>query len=219
MHPCEIIYNLHGNGFQYGKIKGICRITGKESTGMPFQKWVKDTFTDHAYLHPGTIISNAAAFCFEEASEVIKERTGRDKPQRFRTYSHVVMQDGMWHTVTKADKQKIVGLLQESPQIVCLTDSGQKHVFFKHKPGFWQLDESFVLPDLRDFNFLHGVMMDLLGMGFSQAEIISGKYIHDRILKVGIETWQTIESKLELRRGEPIFDFTGWLMYSIKPIL
>lgn len=77
---------------------------------MPFEKWVKDTFTDHAYLRPGDIISNEAAFSFTEDSTLIQAKTGRDKPQRFRTYSHIVT-DTEWLCLTKADKERIVGLL------------------------------------------------------------------------------------------------------------
>jgi len=44
-HPCEIMYQF-SNGKIYGTTRGICRITGKQSIGVPFEKWVKDTFTD-----------------------------------------------------------------------------------------------------------------------------------------------------------------------------
>lgn len=216
MNACYFLYKHNGNGFKVGEKPGICRITGEKSTGMPFQKWVKDTFTDHAHLYPGEIISNEAAFCFDEASKLIQDKTGRDKPQRFRTYSHIIMQDGTWHIVTKADKQKIVGLLQQNPQIVCLTDSGQKHIFFKHKPGFWQLDETFIQPALQDFNFLHGVMMELLALGFSQGEVLSGNYSQAKILKIGIPAWQEVENKIKHRRSEPMFDFAAWLLYYEK---
>ena len=58
-HPCEIIYALSSRPI-YGNVSGVCRITGKESEGLIFNKWVKPTFTDHAYLLPGNIISNEA---------------------------------------------------------------------------------------------------------------------------------------------------------------
>lgn len=77
MNHCAFLYKHHGNNFKVGDKIGICRITGMPSTGMPFQKWVKDTFTDHAYLYPGDIISNEAAFCFDEASETISHKVGK----------------------------------------------------------------------------------------------------------------------------------------------
>lgn len=213
MHPCERIYQIAGNGFSVGTTKGKCRITGSESTGMPFGKWVKDTFTGHGFLKPGTIVSNEAAFCFTEGSEYLQQKLGRDKPQNFRTYSHIVW-SGEWICCTKADKQKIVEILQDNPEIVCLTDSGQKHVFFKHRIGLWQLDETFVEPNLPLFNHLHGVMMELLFCGFTQAEVMSGNYIANRIINCGLEKWQQLENKIKTARKTPMFDFAGWLMYS-----
>ncbi len=77
-HPCEILYGFSSDKI-YGNEKGICRITGKESTGLKFDDWVKDTFTDYASLYPGTIISNEALFCFEESSELIAKKVNKDK--------------------------------------------------------------------------------------------------------------------------------------------
>lgn len=215
-HPCIQLYRLAGAKFSVGNTSGVCRITGQPSTGMPFGDWVKDTFTDHAYLHPGDIISNEAAFCFTEDSTLIQAMTARDKPQRFRTYSHIVT-GSEWLCLTKADKQRIVGLLLSGEcRIVCLTDSGQKHIFFKHRPGFWQLDETFVVPDLDDFAHLHGLMMRMLALGFGQTQVQTGHYHQQLILKAGLSRWQEIENQLSPRRGEPMFDFAAWLMFTEK---
>jgi CRISPR type IV-associated protein Csf3 len=108
-HTCELIYEIGAKSKVYGSEKGICRITGKESIGLPFDKWVRDTFNDHDFLYPGTIISNEALFCFDESSEIIQKKTGRDKPQRFRTYSHII-KNGEWYCVGWPDK--IAELLQ-----------------------------------------------------------------------------------------------------------
>jgi hypothetical protein len=99
---------------------------------------------------------------------------------------------------------------------VCLTDSGQKHIFFKNRPGFWQLDDMHVAEDLPDFERLHGLMMQMLALGFGQEQVKSGKYSQAQILKAGIDAWQEIESKLAVRRGEPMFDFAAWLMFTVK---
>lgn len=215
-HPCIVLYEKHGNGFSIGHTAGVCRITGEQSTGMPFQKWVKDTFTDINQLRPGTIISNAASFCFVEDSALIQAKTGRDKPQKFRTYSHILTLGGEWHCLTKADKKRIVQILKgEQTEIVCLTDSGQKHVFFKHRPGFWQLDEMFVIPDVAELTRLHAIMQALQSLGFGQDQIKTGKYHHAQIIKTGFSAWQKLESQLTPKRGTPIFDFSAWLMYSL----
>ena len=216
LHPCELIYFAGANGKKYGNDPGTCRITGKISTGLNFSKWVKDTFTDHAFLQPGEIISNEALFCFDEQSELIQQKTCREKPQRFRTYSHLIDASGNWHCLTKADKELAYRLICDSASLVCLTDSGQKHLLFKHRPGMWQLDDLFILPDIDTLNFLHKKMMFLLYHGFSQAEIISGNYIQYRIIKCGIDVWKPIEEILKKYRGTQFFAFTTWLLYTPK---
>ena len=216
MNPCVLLYDAAANGKIYGTTEGICRITGLELKGIPFEKWVSDRFNNWGDLHSGTIISNEALFCFDEASALIQNKTGRDKLQRFRTYSHIITQNDEWHTVTKADKAKIVDLLRGNPKVVCLTDSGQKHIFFKNRLGMWQLDDTFIVPDIQEFDRLHGVMMQLLDAGFTQTEVLTGKYKHASILKYGLEAWQELEFKIQNQRGEPLFDFAAWLMFTIK---
>ena len=216
MNPCTELYSIV-NPNPEGNVEGVCRITGEKSSGVLFEKWVKKTFTDAHWLKEGTIISNEALFCFDEASVLLQNKTGRDKPQRFRTYSHIITKDGEWHALTKADKEFIVQLiLADNIKILCLTDTGQKHIFFKNRPGFWQLDETFIEPGIEDFKFLHETMMEMLALGFGQEQIKTGNYYQAQILKVGIDVWQEIESKLKPRRGEPIFDLAAWLMFTIK---
>lgn len=213
MNACDTIYSLSQRPI-YGEVEGICRITGRAGKGIPFERWVKETFTDHAYLKPGDIISNEALLCFDESSLEIQQKTGRDKPQRFRTYSHFVA-DGSWYCLTKADKQRMIALLPTA-SLVCITDTGQRHILFKHKDGMWQLDEMFVRPDIETFTFLHSSMMALLALGFSQEEIRSGNYSQGRIAKAGVDSWRELETKLRPYRGTQIFTFTSWLMYTIK---
>jgi len=40
---------------------------------------VRKTFNDHDFLFPGTIISNEALFCFDESSEIVKEKSVKVK--------------------------------------------------------------------------------------------------------------------------------------------
>jgi len=217
-HPCERIYEIGASGKIYDQTPGVCRITGKTSMGQDFKKWVRDTFTDHGSLKPGTIISNEAMFCFDESSAIVQAMAGKEKAQRFRTYSHLIDSDGNWHCCTKADKKRLFEMITEGATLVCLTDSGQKHLLFKHKPGIWQLDDQFVFPDIKRLQFLHEKMMYLLSIGFTQAEIITGKYLQYRIQQVGIESWKPCEDLLKKHRGTKFFNFTAWLMYTIKQV-
>lgn len=212
-HICEIIYNIGAESLRYGEVEGYCRITGQKSEGLEFDKWVKKTFNDYAFLKNGSIISNEALFCFDESSEIIKKKVRRDKLQRFRTYSHIVKNNN-WYCLTKADKRKIYDLVVSDAEIVCLTETGQKHILFKHRQGFWQLDELFVIPDIELFKFLHVNMCELMNLGFSQKEIIENSYKQHRINKCGLKVWYKFESKIKQYRGTGIFDFTSFMLFS-----
>lgn len=210
----EIIYAIGGEKTLYGNTHGICRITGKESIGLPFDKWVKDTFTDIQSLNPGTIISNEAAFCFDESSSIIQKKTGKDKPQRFRTYSHIVAK-GQWFVLTKADKPLMLDIIvNRNPDVVCLSESGQKHLVFKNIPGLWQVENHIIPPDIATLTLLHNTFSELLSLGFSQGEAISGNYNHYRIVKAGVSHWKHNEDILAAYRGKSIFYFTSFLIFN-----
>lgn len=215
MHICKRIHQIGGENIKYGDTEGICRITGEKGIGVPFNKWVKKTFNDWAYLKPGDIISNEAMFCFDEKSEIIQRKTGREKLQRFRTYSHIIHK-GNWYCVTKADKRKIAEFIISGAELVCLTETGQKHILFKHRDGFWQLDELYIKPDTKLFKLLHGNMCELLNLKFSQKEIITGAYISARIVKAGVENWKKHEEIIKHHRGSGFFDFVSFLLYKTE---
>ncbi len=218
IHICTQIYTIGANNKIYGVEKGICRVTGKESMGILFDKWVKNTFNDHDYLFPGTIISNAALFCFDENSEIIQKKIGCDKHQRFRTYSHII-KDDVWYCLTKAKKRLIFQLIIDGAEMVCLTNTGQKHILFKHKKGMWQLDELYVPPNIPLLKLLHFHMCELMSYEFSQTEIVTGKYNLIRIMNAGLKNWQNHENIIKEYRGMKIFDFTSFMLFTDKKIL
>src|SRR5690606_32716206 len=106
---------------------GCCRLCGAGGAGVSFTDWVRPTFTDHDLLLPGEIVCKACLFCFQERTEWLMRRVGRDKPQRFRTYSHFVHQ-GTWHVLTKGDKEAMRALLAGDPDVALIAESGQKHI-------------------------------------------------------------------------------------------
>jgi hypothetical protein len=212
MHPCKQIYQIAANGKIYGTETGICRITGETGSGLNFEKWVAKTFNDWSYLKPGTIISNEALFTFDEQSELLQAKTERDKLQRFRTYSHII-HNGEWYCLTKADKPAIFNMIVNGAELVCLTETGQKHIFFKHRPGMWQLDELFIVPDIPGLVKLHTIMCNLMRLGFSQEEIKTGDYKSGRIALAGIDVWREQEGELMSFRGTALFDFAGWMLF------
>lgn len=202
-HPCITLYQL-SNHPSFGSTEGICRITGQHSIGILFDKWVRDTFTDFHNLKPGTIISNEAMFCFEEQSNYLQQLTGKDKPQRFRNYSHIVLNNN-WYIKNKSEKEDILKLMLQNPEICVIAESGQKHIFFKHIPGTWQLEETTIQPDKKLFKIIHQAITSL-SSDFSNDEIQSGQYLQYRIVKFGLKPWQQQENILKQYRGSSMFD-------------
>lgn len=212
MHVCKIVYQISNSGMVYGETPGTCRITGEQSIGVLFQKWVKPTFNDYSFLKPGNIISNEALFCFDEKSDYLKIKTNRDKPQKFRTYSHIVYKN-TWYCLTKANKEEIFNLICSGAEIVSLTETGQKHVYFKHKPGMWQLDDIYITPNIELFRGIHKAACDLLRLGFSQSEVITGKYKLHRIELAGVANWRKLENNIKSQRGTSLFTLVSWLLF------
>ena len=219
MHPCQLVYKAAGLTPPETGNYGTCRVTGAQTYGVYFDDWIasREKFNDFATLRPGNIMSHEALFTFDEQSLLLAQKTNRDKPQRFRTYCHIITATGEWYALTKADKKLMFTLLtaSQAPQVVSLTDTGQRHLFFKNRLGFWQLDDHYILPNVPLFTQIHANMMHLLTLGFTQTEVHSGNYNGARVAAAGLETWKQAESKIKAYRKQPIFDMAAWLMYAV----
>lgn len=80
----------------------------------------------------------------------------------------------------------------------------------------WQLEEMHVMPDVELLQFLHCRFGQLLDIGFSQTEIISGNYISYRVMKAGLQNWKPIEDDIKKYRNSAFFNFVSWIMYTDK---
>jgi len=215
LHPCEIIYELSDKPV-YGTEKGICRITGKEAIGLPFEKWVSDTFTNWDLLFEGDIISNAAIFCFDDTNEFLRKKLGRSERTRFRNYSHFVVENE-WCVFTKSQKKEMYQLLVEKvPIIAVISDSGQKHLLFRYRYGYWQFEEDFLEPNKKELRLLKETMDKMLKLGFSKGEIQTGSYSQSRIQRASLVVWQEYEELLKQYRNTKIFEFALWFSQKIE---
>lgn len=212
LNHIEKIYNNLQTPPIYGQIEGVCRVTGKESKGLYFQEWVRKTFTDFPYLKQGSIISNEALFTFDEKSTILQAKVKKERPQRFRTYSHILCGDE-WYAVTKADKVLMWDLIiNHNPECVCIAESGQKHIFFKVRQGWWQFEERQIQPNVEELIYINSMMNELYTGGFTQVEIQTGKYQDHRILKFGVHPWRILENSLKKHRYSNLFDFAAFFM-------
>jgi len=188
---------------------GICRVCGQQSDGLPFSDWVRPTFTDWDKLLPGDILCQACQFAFAEKSELLTQRTGKEKLQRMRNYSHFVV-GGRWLPLSKANKARMARiLLHEDWRVAIVAQSGQKHLIFRAYLGIVQFEEQ-QIPDLRGLSDLLAIV-EALYSSFSKAEIRAGDYAQHRILRFGLEYWWELEKALWPQRQTALFELALFL--------
>jgi len=197
----SVLYSAAGSPPMSGTAAGCCRTCGDNGIGLPFDTWVKDTFTNFDCLFPGDIVCHACLFGFDEGSELLRQRVGKDKPQRMRNYSHFVA-DGAWQPVSKGNKRYMRDLLMQEPELAVIADSGQKHILFRARPGFWQFEEQKLTPcpHLLSTQLLPAIEI-LYNAGASKSEIETGHYAQKSLSKIGITIWRKQEQELRKHRG------------------
>lgn len=205
----QIIYHAAGSpSMQSGK-SGVCRVCGGTSDGIGFSGWVRDTFTDHDKLLPGEIICQSCQFCFDEASPLLTERAGKEKLQRMRNYSHFVV-DGEWLPLSKGQKTEMLEALRSNPSVAIIAESGQKHIIFRAQPGWWQFEESSMLPNLPALEALLSLTQEMYQV-FSKDEIATGNYDQRRIMEFGINRFLRVEQEVRKSRGSLPFNLAIYL--------
>jgi len=182
------------------ELSGVCRCCGLEGRGLHFEKWVPDTFTNWDSLRGGQIICEACQFCFTDRNEPLTRKTGKDKPQRMRNYSHFVTGKGEWIPCSKGDKRRMRELLADEPAVAIIAVSGQKHIIFRAQEGWWQFEEQTLRPFPADLARLLGIVEQLYA-GFSKADIETGRYPQHRIILFGVARWRELESEIKRARG------------------
>jgi len=204
-----------------GSRAGACRICGLAGVGVPFLMWVRDTFTDWDKLQEGQIICHACQFCFSERSSLLASKVGKVKPQRMRNYSHFVVR-GQWIPLGKGDKAKMTQiLLNESPEVAVVAESGQKHIVFRAVPGTVQFEEQQIL-DVSHLLELLVPIETLYSAGFRKqtykhggriipGEIDTGCYEQHKILRTGVDLWRDNELLIRPYRGSALFDLAIFL--------
>lgn len=196
-----MLYEAAGHPAMEGDVVGVCRACGETGTGVPFEDWVKDTFTNYGELRPGEILCQACQFAFDEHSALLAQRVGKDMPQRMRNYSHFVVA-GEWIPLSKANKATMHNiLLNRSPDLAVIAISGQKHIIFRARPGWWQIEEQAVRPFPDDLREVLALVEELYQGGLSKGEIETGRYAQYRIMRFGFERWRKAEEALRPRRG------------------
>jgi hypothetical protein len=200
----SIVWVAAGSPVGDGAETGQCRVCGEVSVGIPFNSWVRSTFTDFDKMQQGTVICHACQFSFCERSELLARLVGKEKHQRMRNYSHFVVDDE-WIPLSKGNKARMREiLLNETPQVAVVAESGQKHIVFRAIPSVVQFEET----QIRDLSMLAPLLESverLYNGGFSKTEIVKARYKQYRILAFGVTEWQAQEQILSPFRQSAIF--------------
>jgi len=249
----QLLWRTAGKPPGDGETAGICRVCGQENIGLPFDDWVRPTFTDWDKLVPGDILCQPCQFAFEERSELLTKAIGKwwatdteataanpDRveawqkrhkidtiptpqdikltwewngwciPQRMRNYSHFVV-GGEWVPLSKGNKAQMRDiLLNESPTVAVIAESGQKHIIFRAVPGVIQFEEQ-QIPDWCGLGPLLDIVEILYSGGFSKGEIETGDYAQHQILRFGLVGWWKWEEILRRHRRTLLFSLALFL--------
>jgi hypothetical protein len=210
-----IIYRTADISEPPGEKTGFCRTCGLEGDGAAFDDWVRDSFTDQDQLFDGTIVCRACLFCFDEKSTVLQEKLGRDKPQRMRNYSHLVA-GGEWFALSKGEKTKIYELLLREPEAAVIAETGQKHLIFKARPGWWHFEGFNMRPFPERLKELYEAGRALYDLGITKAEIETGNYSQRTFLQNGIDRVTELDEPLKPHRGSIELRLAIYLMQKEK---
>jgi hypothetical protein len=214
----ELIWRAAGQPLALSDERGgKCRLCGAVSAGEAFSRWVKDSFTNWGLLYEGAIICRACLFCAEEKSCLLQEMTGRDKPQKMRTYSHFVV-DGEWRALTKGEKREMRRLLALEPDVAVISVTGQKHLLFRARAGWWQFEETALLPCWEKVRGWLTVIDELLTGDFSKTEVETGRYLPHRVARFGLERWRELEARVKEGRLSIAFDIALFLGQGLENI-
>src|SRR5690606_28892119 len=176
--------------------------------------WVKDTFTDHDKIQPGTIVCHACLACVDDHSAVLQARTGRDKLQRMRNYSHLVTRSGRWIPAMKNEKRAIAAALldrADPPVVAVISLAGQKHLILRARVGWWHIEESALAPQPDAVARMLEPITALYTLGATKQAIETGQYSTAWLRKVDLQQWAACEQAIRPVRGSLLFQLAVWL--------
>lgn len=217
MKATQILHQAAGRPDMDGSTAGICRVCGEAGIGLPFGDWVRKTFTNWDLLVPGTILCHACQFTFDEHSQALAKKLGKNKSRyvRMRNYSHFVV-DGKWTPLSKGAKKEMTDiLLRRDWQVAVVAQSGQKHIIFRATPHVIQFEEQQIL-NIDELEIVMAVA-ETLYTQFSKTEIRDGDYKGYRIMEFGIDRWRKLEQFLTPRRGSKAFQLALFLAQKKDP--
>lgn len=232
MNPTVLLYQAAGHPAVDGLVPAdepACWLCGGTlgGQGLPLEAFIRSSAAvfEEAHAVESTHVCAACVFCFEEQCATLTRLTGRERPQKMRTYSHFVA-SGVWHPLTKADKAAMRCLLLDGafPELAVISDSQQKHLAYRGRvnapggdQGWVQFEEVALYVVQAE---LRGLLADVerLYTAFGKNEIETGRYAGHRIIRFGVGEWQRVEAVLRPQRAGRLFGLAVWLAQRPDPI-
>lgn len=197
-------------GPQYGP-DATCWLCGgpTHGVGWPWLSAIPDTFTNHTLAACPTSTTICQP-CVGLGSKATWERYATDHPElrlktghamSWRCYSHLFTSAPPHHECpTRARWREILLSPPDPPFLAVVAESGQKHLIFRgvvahSRDRFMvQFEEHRVWLDRGQFGECLVDFERLYNLGFSKASILSCRYHHGQMLKVGLGPWREAES-------------------------
>jgi hypothetical protein len=214
MTASGLVYVAAGTPPYPGACAGLCRLCGAEGRGLAWEQWVKDTFTGHDTIAPGSIICQACQHATDDRSAPLTRLTGRGKPQRMRNYSHIVTRSGVWRPRMKHEKRALCADLldvDDPPVVAVVSLAGQKHLLPRARVGWWQIEEATVRPQPAALRALLAPVTALYTLGATKSAIESGVYASSVLRTLPLATWWQHEQAIRPARGSQLFALAVWL--------
>lgn len=213
MSATTLIHKAAGSPDYPCTTEGDCALCGAHGAGILFTEWVKPTFTNWDLLRPGTIICIGCLFCADDNSLLLQARMGKDKPQRMRNYSHFVV-GGQWLPMHKGMKSAMLDALRAGPSVAVIAVSGQKHIAFRARVGWWQIEEMCAAPDMERLETCLDHVQALYRI-FSKGEIADDMMAPHRMMqyayKYSMADLLDRQAALRPQRGSMAFDLAIFL--------
>jgi hypothetical protein len=182
----QLIYEAAGHRLT-DPTEGRCYLCGGVAYApTPIKAIIKPTFNDFnaARGDMSAGICSACVWTMTQPTPLMQAKTGKDKPQTFRTYSHFVV-GGAWGVYSKGQKAEMLAALLTGvmPEVCVVSESGQKHLAFKAQAnpagqtvGWVQFEEQRFELDLEEFIPLQAHIQALYDAGFTKEGIGTGLY-------------------------------------------
>jgi len=175
----------------------VCWLCGGDTggRGMLRKNAIRKTFTNT----PDARAADSSSVCVA-CSWILEQKL-------LRNYSLLVLDGLLEHPSRERIRDIVISPPDRFPWMLCIAVSGQKHLSFFGHVNLSRRDmriymENMTIPlPAGGLGHLIEPVEKLYNGGFSKAEILSGDYRQDRILKFGLQAWRELVEQLAPVRG------------------